>query len=108
MHQAVRSGVRRLSDIADEYGVSIDYLRYVAELSLGADDSTDRATGNVGVLPALRAQLHREKFLDLYVTRRHGLATIAAQYGVSRQTLTRLAHLYGVELRAAARRRRAW
>ena len=38
--------------------MSIDYLRYVAELSLGADDCTDRATGNVGVLPALRAQLH--------------------------------------------------
>ena len=52
--------------------------------------------------------VYREKFLDLYVTRRHGLAAFAAQYGVSRQTLTRLAHLYGVELRAAARPRRAW
>jgi hypothetical protein len=108
VHEAVRKGALRLSDIADEYGVSIDYLRYIYELSSATGDSMDRAAGNVGVLPTLRAQLPRETFVDLYVTRRHGLATIAQLYGVSRQTLTRLAHLYGVELRAAARPRRAW
>ncbi|MGO8965382.1 TniQ family protein [Mycobacterium sp.] len=108
VHEAVRNGVRRLSDIADEYGVSIDYLRYTREMSLATDSSTDRAAGHVGVLPALRAQLSRETFLDLYVTRRHGFATIAEKYGVSRQTLTRLAHIYDVELRAASRPRRTW
>jgi hypothetical protein len=106
VHEAVRNGVRRLSGIADEYGVSIDYLRYTIEKSSVTDGSTDRAEGGVGVLPALRTQLSRETFLDLYVTRSHGLATIAAQYGVSRQTLTRLAHIYNVELREAARPRR--
>jgi hypothetical protein len=106
VHRAVRSGVRGLSVIADEYGVSIDYLRYVCDLSSVAGDSATRAAGNVGVLPALRAQLPRETFLDLYVTRRYGLATIAQQYGVSRQALTRLAHSYDVELRAASRPRR--
>jgi hypothetical protein len=105
VHQAVRNGVRGVSDVADEYRVSNDYLRYVRELSLG-DGSTIRAAGIVGVLPALRAQLPRETFLDLYVTQGHGLATIAERYGVSRQTLTRLAHSYGVELRAASRPRR--
>lgn len=77
VHQAVRNGVRRLSAIADEYGVSIDYLRYVAELFLVTGGSRT-APPNVGVLPALRARLPRETFLDLYVTRRRGLATIAA------------------------------
>jgi transposase-like protein len=105
VHQAVHNGVRGVSDVADEYRVSIDYLRYVRELSLG-DGSTIRAAGTVGVLPALLAQLPRETFLDLYVTQGHGLATIAERYGVSRQTLTRLAHSYGVELRAASRPRR--
>ena len=106
VQQALRSGARGLSDIADEYAVSIDYLRYVCDLSSAADDSTTRTAGNIGVLPALRAQLPRETFLDLYVTHRYGLATIAEQYAVSRQTLTRLAHLYGVDLRAASRPRR--
>ena len=58
------------------------------------------------MLPALRADLPRETFLDLYVTRRYGLATIAEQYGVSRQSLTRLAHEYDVTLRPASRPRR--
>ena len=44
VHKAVRNGVRRLSAIADEYGVSIDYLRYVAELFLVTGGFTDRAT----------------------------------------------------------------
>jgi hypothetical protein len=103
MHEAVRNRVRRLSDIADEYQVSIDYLRYTIETSLATDGSTDRASGSVGALPALRAQLSRETFLDLYVTRGYGLAKIAEKYGVSRQTLTRLAHIYDVELRAPSR-----
>jgi hypothetical protein len=83
--------------------VSIDYLRDTIETSLATDGSTDRAAGSVGALPALRAQLSRESFLDLYVTRGYGLAKIAEKYGVSRQTLTRLAHIYDVELRAASR-----
>jgi hypothetical protein len=103
MHQAVRNGKRTLRDIADEYRVSIDYLYYTIEMSSVTDGFTDRAAGSVGVLPALRAQLSRETFLDLYVTRGYGLAKIAEKYGVSRQTLTRLAHIYGVELRVASR-----
>jgi TniQ protein len=103
IHEAVRNGGRTLSDIADEHQVSIDYLRYTVEMSLATIDFTDRIASSAAALPALRAQLSRETFLDLYVTRRHGLATIADKYGVSRQTLTRLAHIYDVELRAASR-----
>jgi DNA-binding MurR/RpiR family transcriptional regulator len=42
---------------------------------------------------------------DLYVEQRLSLADIAAEVGVSRQTVTRLAHYYGIEIRAAIRPR---
>jgi len=53
-----------------------------------------------------RARLTRAKFVELYEGQRMPLAAIGASVGVSRGTVTRLAHDYGIALREAGNRDR--
>ncbi len=89
----------------DKRGISDALLPRLGEGGgrVSAPESLPDKAVRASALALLHAQLPLETFIRLYHEQQLGLADIGAQYGVSRQTVGRLAALYGVELRAPGR-----
>jgi hypothetical protein len=89
---------RTLAGLARSFGTDVDVLRYVLECTPVRRAGADAIDGESAFTRAARC-LPRDRFEELYLTQRLGLAAIADQVGVSRQTVTALARAYGVPLR---------
>jgi hypothetical protein len=104
IHRFVSAEGLSLSAVARQTGTTLDVVREVLNCRPAPRLLSEAALRAVGE-PTARARraVSRDQFLHLYLARRLSLAVIAAQFGVSRQTLTRLAHEYGITLRPAHR-----
>ena len=106
IHRFVSAEGLSLSAVARQTGTTLDVVREILNCRPAPrllSEATLRAVGE----PTARARhaLSRDQFLHLYLERWLSLAVIAAQFDVSRQTITRLAHEYGITLRPAHRPR---
>lgn len=96
LHDLIGARDVKLGAAATRLGTTIDIVREVL-----SDNPAPRRMMTPGQLRAagLRAKLSPDRFADLYLRQKLGLKTIAAMVGVSRNTVTRLAHEYGIPLR---------
>lgn len=106
IHRFLSAEGMSLSAVARQTDTTLDVVREVLNCRPAPRLLSEAALRAVGGPTArMRRALSRDQFLHLYLERRLSLAVISAQYGVSRQTLTRLAHEYGIALRSARRPR---
>jgi TniQ len=106
IHHLVAAEGLSLGAIARRTGTTLEIIREVLSCHPAPRQILEGALRAVGGRTAqARRALSRDRFQDLYVQQRLSLADIAAEVGVSRQTVTRLAHYYGIEIRAALRPR---
>lgn len=101
LHELVRERAHPVQRAAEVLGTTIDAVRVVLDEHPAPagrlTETQSRATG--GVRHAARQALTEKEFRRRYVDRHQSLYDIAKQTGFSRQTLTRLAAEYGIELR---------
>jgi hypothetical protein len=101
LHDLVRERVQPVQDAADVLGTTVDAVRVVLDEhpapAAPRTETQARATG--GVRYAARQALTEKEFRRRYIGRHQSLYDIAKRTGFSRQTLTRLAAEYGIELR---------
>jgi len=106
IHRFVSAEGLSLSAVARQTETTLDVVREVLNCRPAPRLPSEAALRAVGGPTArIRRALSRDQLLHLYLERRLSLAVISAQFGVSRQTLTRLAHEYGIALRPAHRPR---
>jgi hypothetical protein len=102
--------IRRLLDdggstmtaVATQTGIPVGYLHYLigeCDPPLPQHPSATASKVRTSGMPVMS----RAELIDLYDARQLGLARIGQIYGVSRHTVTHLAHCYGVVLRAPGR-----
>ncbi|BBZ50286.1 hypothetical protein MHEI_20030 [Mycobacterium heidelbergense] len=98
----IAAGNMRIGEIANELRVSVDAARYLAEMNPA--DPPGWASGSaprpprLGAYRAAKMALPPERMRDLYNNRRMSLADIAAEVGVSRSVVARLAREYGLQV----------
>src|SRR5262249_48449008 len=101
LHELVRERKRPVQHAAEVLGTTIDAIRLVLDehpAPAGLLTATQaRAAGRVR--HAARQKLSEKEFRRRYGGQHQSLYDIAKQTGFSRQTLTRLAAEYGIELR---------
>ncbi|MEU8830249.1 TniQ family protein [Streptomyces sp900116325] len=102
LHQLIRQQGTTVNQAAEAFGTSIEAIRLVLdEHPAPAPPPTEavaRATG--GIRHQARQKLPKKTFARLYLDQHKSLNQIATLTGISRQTLTRLAHEYDIPLRA--------
>lgn len=95
---------RPLSAIARQLDVPAPVLRHL--LTLHPRPAQPETTTDLpAAIDSLRRALPAHRLTELYCQQRLSLRAIGTRYGVSRQAVTRLAHVYGVELRLPQRPR---
>jgi transposase len=101
LHELVRTGCE-LGGAARTADISLETARYLLTSkpapAIGTADAAQFSKYGAAYRTA-RQRLSEEGFAELYETEGLSLADIAADIGVSRQTLTRIANDYGLELR---------
>lgn len=104
LHDQVRLSDGPLGAIATRLDTSIELIREVLnDHPAPRPDMTPgqrRAAG--AVLADTRNQLTRDEFTELYLGQQLSLKAIGEKVGASKQTVTRLAREYGIELRPSA------
>lgn len=101
LHRLISVEALSLSEAARQMSSSIDGVRHVLNSHPAPRHLTTtewRASG--GVSARARGALSREQFVELYEDRGVSLGEIAEMIGVSRHTVTELAHDYGIALRS--------
>lgn len=104
LHHQIREERLSLRAAAHYVGSDIDSIRAI--LSDQPAPRADLPLGGRGVGRATRHAAHclpRDVFVDLYTKQNLSLATIATTIGVSRFTVTQLAHRYEIPLRPSHR-----
>lgn len=94
---------RSFAAVAAHFGVDTDAVRYLLEEAPTPSAVVDTGGSSGGSVASASRRLSPEQFDYLYNECRWGLATIAAEAGVSRQALTQLAQRYGIAVRRAGR-----
>jgi transposase-like protein len=106
LHELVRTGWD-LGAAAGASDISLEAARYLLSHepapAIGTADPSNFSRYGAAYRSA-KQSLSKERFADLYETEGLSLAEIAADNGVSRQTLTRIAEDYGLQLRLPGRR----
>ena len=95
-------GRTALTDIAAQTGIPLEYLHYL----IGEFDPSlpqHPSTLDSAVRPSGMPAISRAELIELYEGQQLGLERIGQIYGVSRHTVTHLAHRYGVALRQPGR-----
>ena len=91
-----------MTDIAAQTGIPVEYLHYL----IGEFDPPPpghRSTPDSAVRSSGNTLISRTTLIELYEGQQLGLARIGEIHGVSRHTVTDLAHRYGVALRQPGR-----
>ncbi|WP_202377676.1 hypothetical protein [Mycobacterium paraintracellulare] len=97
-----------IEQAARRLGAAPEAIRHLLETSpLAVCFTTAQRRARGLVLVDARAALSEADFIDRYHRRRQSLRDIAHVIGVSRQTISRLAHTYGIALRPPCRPQRA-
>ncbi len=106
LHQLIRQKRHRLAAAAERLNVTLDDVRHSLERH-PAPAATQPPPRRSGPTPfayrTAKLALPRETLVELYHGERNSLRDIGASIGVSRQTITRLARDYGIELRELGR-----
>jgi TniQ len=106
LHELVRTGWD-LGAAAGASDISLEAARYLLSHepapAIGTADPSNFSRYGAAYRSA-KQSLSKERFADLYETEGLSLAEIAADNGVNRQTLTRIAEDYGLQLRLPGRR----
>ena len=95
-------GRTAMTDIAAQTGIPVEYLHYL----IGEFDPPPpghRSTPDSAVRSSGNTLISRTTLIELYEGQQLGLARIGEIHGVSRHTVTDLAHRYGVALRQPGR-----
>ncbi|WP_277243295.1 TniQ family protein [Mycolicibacterium obuense] len=96
------SGSTRISKISKELQIDVDVARYLAELNPATPPAWVTSSAprppRLGAYRAAKSALPADRFAELYNRRRMSLADIAANAGVSKPVISRLAREYGVEV----------
>jgi hypothetical protein len=103
VHRLMENPLLSLSAIADRLALSLPIVRAILEAAPAETLLTEHQSRSRGMFARLKARLPSEEFEDLYVSQGQPLWQIAAYAGSSRQTLTKLAHYYGITLRPPGR-----
>jgi len=96
LHRLIRDENQGLRKSAERLGTTIDAVRLVLET-----EPAPRAQASVRPLDAARATINKDDLANLYHRQQLSLREIAGKVGVSRQTITRLAREYDVDVRTA-------
>ena len=91
-----------MTDIAAQTGIPVEYLHYL----IGEFDPPPpghRSTPDSAVRSSGNTLISRATLIELYEGQQLGLERIGEIHGVSRHTVTHLAHRYGVALRQSGR-----
>lgn len=108
VHQVTRQGQATLQETAEQAGTTIAAVRYLLEERPAPMEP--RARGQVRA--ASRLALPKNELAELYLDQRLSLHEIGRRVGISSQTVSHLAHEYGISLRKGRRPRtvidRAW
>ena len=101
LHELVRERAHPVQYAAEVLGTTVDAVRVVLDEhpAPAAPLTATQARATGGVRHAARQALTEKEFRRRYVDQHQSLYDIAKQTGFSRQTLTRLAAEYGIELR---------
>lgn len=94
-----------LTVIARQLDTPVSALRYTLTVHPPPAPPETAAPTLPAALENLRGTLTAQRLTELYEQQHLSLRVIAARYGTSRQTVARLAHVYGIELRAPQRPR---
>lgn len=107
LHRLTRQQLS-IGAIAARLNVSSESVGYILTRSPAPDPARTKAQQRCRAEPISKLErcLGRERFMDLYFRQGMSLRDIAALYGTSRQTVTRLAQRYQIELLPPGRRRR--
>ena len=101
MHELATAAQTNISSIAEQLGTSLQVLRHLLQLHPPPAPQLTRhqfrARGQA--LAAAQAALSRAELTRLYCEERRSLGEIAAEFGIHRITLTRLANEYAIPLR---------
>lgn len=104
VHRVIRTErPRSLVGLVRTYDCDLDLPRYLLESQPVSFDPLGQAHSVGRAIHTAARGMPRERFIELYLVRRQSLAQIARGAGVSRQTLTRLAGVFGVPLRRPGR-----
>jgi TniQ/Sigma-70, region 4 len=105
LHQLVRDPHLNLTEIANQLDITLtevlDILESQPAPSVHLNDDQRRARGHI--FASAKAELSHSMLIELYVGQGLGLAEIGARFGISRQTVRRLASLYNISVRPAGR-----
>jgi AraC-like DNA-binding protein len=108
VHQVIRQGQATLQETAEQLGTTIGAIRYLLEEHPAP--TSPRARGQVRA--ATRMALPKNELAELYLNQRLSLHEIGRRVGASSQTVSRLAHEYGISPRKGRSPRtvidRAW
>jgi hypothetical protein len=91
-----------LTDIAAQTGVPLEYLHHLIG-EFDPSPTRHRSTHDSTVRPSGMPAISRAELIELYERQQLGLERIGQIHGVSRHTVTHLAHRYGVALRQPGR-----
>lgn len=96
LHRLIRDKNQGLRESAERLDTTIDVVRLVLET-----EPAPRAQVAVRALDTARTAISKDDLADLYHRQQLSLHEIASRVGVSRQTITRLAREYDVDIRTA-------
>lgn len=101
VHQGIRQGEAALQRTAEQLGTTIDALRHLLE----KHPAPRGLRAGRQVRAATRMALPKNELGELYLNQRLSLDEIGRRVGASPQTISRLAHEYGISLRKGRRAR---
>lgn len=104
LHEQPRTP-RTINESARHLDVSPDALRYALTLHPRPSQPAVATAGATASRAGIMRKLPAHRLSELYCEQRISLRAIGARYGVSRQTVARLARIYGIDLRQAHRPR---
>ncbi|AYM44340.1 LysR family transcriptional regulator [[Mycobacterium] chelonae subsp. gwanakae] len=104
LHRLVQKALT-LTAIAEKLGTSLQAVRHVLSLHPIPEQMRNPATRRSPTIDDLARRLPAPQLRQLYHDEGRSALQIATQYGVSRQTVIRLACQYGLEIRPAHRPR---
>lgn len=108
LHRRVRSDrPRSCAALARHFAVDVTLLRHLLDANPVPSLDLDASMAG-GALAAAARRLPEHRFREMYLARGVSLAGLASYAGVSRQTVSRLGHEYGVPLRPVGRPGRRW
>jgi DNA-binding MarR family transcriptional regulator len=109
LHRLLADANHPLGQVGSRLGTTLDGVRHLCEnypTPASLPKSQDQARVRSGAIRHARSALSKAQFASLYLTEQRSITDIAADVGVGRSTITRLAGEYGIALRDAHRHAR--